>query len=76
MPLSNQESVFWRFAPADREEVPSCWFPPKVSVCTPLPPSSKMEFTRTRPAGRLRYGSPELRETLIPAEVSLRIIPK
>ena len=33
------------------------WLPPKVSICTWLPPSSKIELTRTRPDGRSRYGS-------------------
>ena len=54
----NQDSWFWNAVPMLATVVFIAGLPPNESICTPLVPSSKSEFTRTRPAGRSRYGDP------------------
>jgi hypothetical protein len=68
----NQDSALLKATLKFEVLVLAIGLPPNPSDRTPEVPSANSEFTRTDPAGRLRYGEPELLAALIPNDVSLR----
>jgi hypothetical protein len=69
----NQESWLLKLAFVLVERDASDWLPPKASCCSPLDPSSKLEFTSTRPEGSARNGDECVRDWAAPMDVSLRM---